>query len=692
MNRPMQEIFGSMVFNDSVMQERLPENVYQAIRRTRELGRGIDPSIADTVAASMKDWAVEKGVTHFAHWFQPMTGFTAEKHESFLDFSDEGVIMTLSGKELIKGESDASSFPSGGLRATFEARGYTAWDPTSYAFIKDGVLCIPTVFYSYNGEALDTKAPLLASIETLNRQALRVLKVLGTEANHVSAMVGPEQEYFLVDKDLFDQREDLRLCGRTLYGAKPPKGQEQGDHYYGAIKPRVEAYMRDLNEELWKLGVSATTEHNEAAPAQHELAPIYGDCSLATDHNQITMEIMRKVALRHNLVCLLHEKPFEGVNGSGKHNNWSLSTDTGVNLFAPGAHPQENAQFLLFITAVVAAVDEYQEILRMSVATAGNDHRLGGNEAPPAIISVYLGTELEDIVTSIITGAVYDPQTKEEMQIGVHILPRFSRDTTDRNRTSPVAFTGNKFEFRMPGSSLSVAGPNIVLNTAVAEMLRRYADRLEGASDVTGELNALIKDELTAHRRIIFSGNGYSQEWKEEARRRGLAELPTLPDAAPYMVSEKSVELFGRHHIYTAQELAARNEIYLVNYCHTIRIECATMVDMARRQILPAVAEYVGELARMARDKQDLNISVSHDRKQIERLSQLLEEADRLADLLEDRLAHAPEDDRQKEAEYFRDCILPTMEQLRSAVDRLEIRTDERYWPFPVYSDLMFRV
>ncbi len=475
----MEEIFGSMVFNDYVMQSRLPKTVYKALKRTMELGKGLDPSIADTVAAAMKDWAVEKGATHYTHWFQPMTGVTAEKHDSFISpVSPSKVIMEFSGKELIKGESDAYSFPSGGLRATFEARGYTAWDPSSYAFIKDGVLCIPTVFYSYNGEALDKKGPLLASMEALNRQALRILKLFGTAANRVSATVGPEQEYFLVDKALYDQREDLRLCGRTLFGAMPPKGQELDDHYYGAIKPRVEAYMTELNEELWKLGVLAKTEHNEVAPAQHELAPIFTNASIASDQNQLTMEMMQKVALRHGLVCLLHEKPFEGVNGSGKHNNWSMSTDTGLNLLEPGGSPNENAQFMLFMTAVVAAVDEYQALLRMSVASAGNDHRLGANEAPPAVISIFLGNELEEIVTSIITGAVYDPKTKEEMKLGVHILPRFPRDTTDRNRTSPVAFTGNKFEFRMPGSALSISGPNIIINTAVAEILRRYADRL----------------------------------------------------------------------------------------------------------------------------------------------------------------------------------------------------------------------
>lgn len=693
MDRRMEEVFGSMVFNDAVMQSRLPENVYRTLKRTMELGKGLDPSIADTVAAAMKDWAVEKGVTHFTHWFQPMTGVTAEKHDSFISPSGDGkVMMEFSGKELLKGESDASSFPSGGLRATFEARGYTAWDPSSYAFIKDGVLCIPTVFYSYNGEALDKKAPLLASMETLNEQTMRILKLFGTQASHAQAMVGPEQEYFLVDKSLYDQRLDLRLCGRTLFGAKPPKGQELGDHYYGAIKPRVEAYMSDLNEELWKLGVLAKTEHNEAAPAQHELAPIYTNAIQATDHNQITMELMQKIALRHGLVCLLHEKPFEGVNGSGKHDNWSISTDTGINLFDPGDSPNENAQFLLFMTAVVAAVDEYQELLRMSVASAANDHRLGANEAPPAVVSVFLGNELEEIVTSIITGAVYDPRTKEEMKIGVHILPRFPRDTTDRNRTSPVAFTGNKFEFRMPGASQSISEPNIVLNTSVAEILRRYADRLEQAEDFTSELNQLIREELTAHQRIIFSGNGYGEEWPREARRRGLMDLRTLPDAAPYFVSEKSIDLFGRHHIFTAQELIARNEIYLTNYCKVLRIEGLTMVDMARREILPAVQAYLKELSGLAVDKQKLGLSAAYDCRCITRLADLVEELDGAIDRLNGLMQQPGNEDHQQEAEYYRDQVIPAMEALRKVADQLEERVDARYWPFPVYSDLLFRI
>ncbi len=683
-----------MVFNDYVMQSRLPKTVYKALKRTMELGKGLDPSIADTVAAAMKDWAVEKGVTHYTHWFQPMTGVTAEKHDSFISpVSPSKVIMEFSGKELIKGESDASSFPSGGLRATFEARGYTAWDPSSYAFIKDGVLCIPTVFYSYNGEALDKKGPLLASMEALNRQALRILKLFGTVANRVQATVGPEQEYFLVDKALYDQREDLRLCGRTLFGAMPPKGQELDDHYYGAIKPRVEAYMTELNEELWKLGVLAKTEHNEVAPAQHELAPIFTNASIASDQNQLTMEMMQKVALRRGLVCLLHEKPFEGVNGSGKHNNWSMSTDTGLNLLEPGGSPNENAQFMLFMTAVVAAVDEYQALLRMSVASAGNDHRLGANEAPPAVISIFLGNELEEIVTSIITGAVYDPKTKEEMKLGVHILPRFPRDTTDRNRTSPVAFTGNKFEFRMPGSSLSISGPNIIINTAVAEILRRYADRLEQAEHFNEELNVLIKEELTAHQRVIFNGNGYGEEWKQEAARRGLMNLPTLPDAVQYFVSKESIALFSQHKIFTVQELQARADIFLVNYCKVLRIEGLTMIDMARKQIIPAGFDNIKELTDVAVGKQSLSLSVEYERKTIDHLSHLVEEISRQTDVLQKRIAESQAyEDHQKKAEFYRDQVIPAMNALRQAADQLESEVGAKYWPYPVYSDLLFRI
>ena len=641
----------------------------------------------------MKDWAVEKGVTHYTHWFQPMTGVTAEKHDSFISPAGQGqVLMEFSGKELIKGESDASSFPSGGLRATFEARGYTAWDPSSYAFIKDGVLCIPTVFYSYNGEALDKKGPLLASAETLNRQTMRILKLFNTQASHADAMVGPEQEYFLVDKELYDQREDLRFCGRTLFGAKPPKGQELDDHYYGAIAPKITAFMTELNEELWKLGVLAKTEHNEAAPAQHELAPVYTNVIAATDQNQLTMETMQKVALRHGLVCLLAEKPFAYVNGSGKHDNWSISTDTGLNLFDPGDSPIENAQFLLFMTAVVAAVDEYQELLRMSVASAGNDHRLGVSEAPPAIISIYLGTELEEIVTSIITGAVYDPRTKEEMKVGVHILPRFAKDTTDRNRTSPVAFTGNKFEFRMPGAPQSISEPNIVLNTSVAEILRRYADRLEQAEDFNEELNRLIKEELTAHQRIIFNGNGYGDEWKKEAARRGLMNLPTLPDASPYYVSQKSIDLFRRHRIFSEQELIARNDIYLTNYSKVQNIEASVMADMVRRQIIPAVEAYMKELTEIAVGKKTLGLPTAYETAKISRLTELAVQLAGQNAHLEAAAEAAHCEDHQKEAEYYRDNVIPAMAEVRKTADTLETIVDRKFWPFPVYSDLLFRV
>ena len=693
MRKSMEETFGSMVFNDAVMQNRLPKNVYHALKRTMELGKGLDPSIADIVAAAMKDWAVEKGVTHYTHWFQPMTGVTAEKHDSFISPAGQGqVLMEFSGKELIKGESDASSFPSGGLRATFEARGYTAWDPSSYAFIKDGVLCIPTVFYSYNGEALDKKGPLLASAETLNRQTMRILKLFNTQASHADAMVGPEQEYFLVDKELYDQREDLRFCGRTLFGAKPPKGQELDDHYYGAIAPKITAFMTELNEELWKLGVLAKTEHNEAAPAQHELAPVYTNVIAATDQNQLTMETMQKVALRHGLVCLLAEKPFAYVNGSGKHDNWSISTDTGLNLFDPGDSPIENAQFLLFMTAVVAAVDEYQELLRMSVASAGNDHRLGVSEAPPAIISIYLGTELEEIVTSIITGAVYDPRTKEEMKVGVHILPRFAKDTTDRNRTSPVAFTGNKFEFRMPGAPQSISEPNIVLNTSVAEILRRYADRLEQAEDFNEELNRLIKEELTAHQRIIFNGNGYGDEWKKEAARRGLMNLPTLPDASPYYVSQKSIDLFRRHRIFSEQELIARNDIYLTNYSKVQNIEASVMADMVRRQIIPAVEAYMKELTEIAVGKKTLGLPTAYETAKISRLTELAVQLAGQNAHLEAAAEAAHCEDHQKEAEYYRDNVIPAMAEVRKTADTLETIVDRKFWPFPVYSDLLFRV
>ena len=599
------EIFGSMVFNDAIMRDKLPKDIYKSLKKTIEDGKDLDITVANVVAIAMKDWAIEKGATHYTHWFQPMTGITAEKHDSFISPQNDGrIIMEFSGKELIKGEPDASSFPSGGLRATFEARGYTAWDPTSYAFVKDGVLCIPTAFCSYGGEALDKKTPLLRSMEALGEQAVRVLRLFGnTDAKRVITTVGPEQEYFLVDKDLYEQRKDLVYCGRTLFGAMAPKGQEMEDHYFGAIKPRISAFMKELNEELWKLGILAKTEHNEVSPAQHELAPIFSTTNIATDHNQITMEIMKNVAKRHNLVCLLHEKPFKGVNGSGKHNNWSLTTDTGVNLLEPGKSPYENAQFLLFLSAVIKAVDEYQDLMRVSVASAENDHRLGANEAPPAIISMFLGDDLEAILEAIESGKPYNGSGIEKMEIGVHVLPSFPKDTTDRNRTSPFAFTGNKFEFRSLGSSQSISGPNIILNTIVAEELKQFADELEGAEDFTEKLNELIKKTIKEHKRIIFNGDGYSDEWKAEAKRRGLLNLKTTVDALPTFLAPKNVELFTKHKIFTEKEMESRYEILLETYSKVINIEGLTMVDMAKKQIMPAVNSYIGNLASTAKKK-----------------------------------------------------------------------------------------
>ena len=596
------ELFASNVFSDAVMKERLPKETYRQVQRTIQTGKRLDDEAARIVANAMKDWAIEKGCTHFTHWFQPMTGVTAEKHDSFISPTDPGhVIMEFSGKELVRGEPDASSFPSGGLRATFEARGYTAWDPTSYAFIKENVLCIPTAFCSYGGEALDKKTPLLRSVDALNREGLRLVKLFGMDdVKRIVTTVGPEQEYFLVDKEVFNQREDLIYTGRTLFGAKPPKGQELDDHYFGSIKPRVQAFMNDLDEELWKLGVLAKTEHNEAAPAQHELAPIYTNGNLAADHNQITMETMQRVASRHGMVCLLHEKPFAGVNGSGKHNNWSMGTDTGVNLLEPGETPAQNALFLLCLCAVIQAVDDYQDMLRISVASASNDHRLGAYEAPPAVISMFLGTELSEILDAIESGTAYVGKEREQLKIGVHALPRFPKDTTDRNRTSPFAFTGNKFEFRAPGSSASISGVNVVLNTAVAESLRQYADALEGSEDFESDLQDLIRRVIRDHKRIIFNGNGYDENWLAEAERRGLLNLRTTPDALPYYVADKNVELFTRHRVYTRTEMEARYEIHLEHYCKVLNIEALTMIDMSRRFILPAVSRYIYELSDTA--------------------------------------------------------------------------------------------
>ena len=692
------ETFGNLVFNDRVMQERLPKETYKALKKTMENGKSLDKSIANVVANAMKDWAVEKGCTHYTHWFQPMTGIAAEKHDSFISPQSDGtVIMEFSGKELVKGEPDASSFPSGGLRATFEARGYTAWDPTAYAFIKDNTLCIPTVFYSYGGEALDKKTPLLRSMEALNKQAMRILKLFGNEdVTRVITTVGPEQEYFLVDKALHDQREDLLLTGRTLFGAKPPKGQEMEDHYFGAIKPRIQGFMHDLNDELWKLGILAKTEHNEVAPAQHELAPIFTNTNTATDHNQLTMEIMKKVALKHGLCCLLHEKPFAGVNGSGKHNNWSLSTNTGVNLLEPGESPQENAQFLLFLTAVIKAVDDYQDLLRVSVATAGNDHRLGANEAPPAIISMFLGDELSGILESIETGTSYCQKTKEEMKVGVHVLPRFPKDTTDRNRTSPFAFTGNKFEFRMPGSALSISGPNIVLNTIVAETLSQFADELEGSSDFTADLNTLIKKAIKEHKRIIFNGNGYDSSWVEEAEKRGLLNLKSTPDALPYFITQKNIDLFTKHKIFTAAEMHSRYEILLDNYCKTLNIEALTMIDMAKKQILPAVFSYLKDLSGTAAQKKAISADISCEPEEslIRKISSLAACFYKKTEALESALLDAKnfEGDLQKEADHYKGDVFTAMQEMRLSADELETLLGKSYWPFPSYSDLLFRV
>ena len=692
------ESFGSMVFDDRVMKSRLPGDVYRAMKQTIKKGKPLDPSVADAVAAAMRDWAVSKGATHFTHWFQPMTGITAEKHDGFISSApDGGVIMEFSGKELIKGEPDASSFPSGGLRATFEARGYTAWDPTSYAFVKGKTLCIPTAFCSYGGEALDKKTPLLRSMEALNRQSLRILKLFGnTEVSRVMSTVGPEQEYFLIDKELYKQRRDLVYTGRTLFGAKPPKGQELDDHYFGAIKPRVAAFMDDLNNELWSLGILAKTEHNEVAPSQHELAPIHTTANIATDHNQLTMEIMQKVAERHGLVCLLHEKPFAGVNGSGKHNNWSLSTDTGMNLLSPGDTPWENAQFLLFLVAVIRAVDKYQDLLRMSVATAGNDHRLGANEAPPAVISMFLGDELTGILEAIEEERPYSAADKTVMKLGVHTLPRFARDTTDRNRTSPFAFTGNKFEFRMLGSSNSIACANIMLNAAVADSLSVFADRLEKAEDFDSELHDLIKECFSAHKRIIFNGNGYNDEWiKEATEKRGLLNLRTTPDCVYAILEPKNVQMLISQGVFSMAELRSRYEITLENYCKTVTIEANTMIEMVRREILPAIEAYVGSVAETAAKKKSAvpDLECRSEKKVITKLSVLSDLIDKNAEALEASMAKLlTESDTSVSAFAVRDDILPKMAQLRAVADEAETLTAKSYWPFPGYGELLFSV
>ena len=693
MNVP--ELFGSMVFDDRMMKARLSANVYNSLQQTINHGKKLESGVANAVADAMKEWAISLGATHFTHWFQPMTGITAEKHDSFISPAPDGrVIMEFSGKELIKGEPDASSFPNGGLRATFEARGYTTWDPTSYAFVKDNTLYIPTAFCSYGGHALDKKTPLLRSMQALNKQALRVLKLFGNaDVRRVTPSVGPEQEYFLVDQAMYGKRKDLIYTGRTLFGAKPPKGQELDDHYFGTIKPRVAAFMAELDEELWKLGVLAKTEHNEVAPAQHELAPIYTTANLATDHNQLTMEVMQKVAAKHGMVCLLHEKPFAGVNGSGKHNNWSLSTDTGMNLLSPGDTPYENAQFLLFLVAVIKAVDDYQDLLRLSVASAGNDHRLGANEAPPAVVSMFLGDELTAILEAIETDTPYSAAEKTQMKLGVHTLPRFARDTTDRNRTSPFAFTGNKFEFRMVGSSDSIACCNIMLNTAVAESLKQFADELEGADNFESSLHALIQKTIKAHKRIIFNGNGYEDAWLEEAARRGLSNLRTTPDCVPHMLDKKNVEMLTSHKVYTAAELEARCEILMENYCKVVRIEALTMVDMVQKDILPAVEAYSAALSGAAATKLalDTDTPCNYEKKLVKKLSALADQMDDKAEKLSLAIVKLKMvDGIEEESATIRDEILPRMNELRVAADEAETVTAAKYWPFPTYGELLF--
>ncbi|WP_419016653.1 glutamine synthetase III [Hominenteromicrobium sp.] len=692
------DIFASMVFNDDVMRERLPKDVYKSLRKTIDNGKDLDITVANAVANAMKDWAIEKGATHYTHWFQPMTGITAEKHDSFISPTADGrIIMEFSGKELIKGEPDASSFPSGGLRATFEARGYTAWDPTSYAFIKDHSLYIPTAFCSYGGEVLDKKTPLLRSMEALSAQAVRILRLFGdSTTKRVITTVGPEQEYFLVDKKLYDGRPDLIYTGRTLFGARAPKGQELEDHYFGAIKPRIAAFMQELDEELWKLGVLAKTKHNEVAPAQHELAPIFSTTNVATDHNQLTMETMKNVALRHGLVCLLHEKPFAGVNGSGKHNNWSISTDTGKNLLEPGKLPQENAQFLLFLAAVIKGVDEYQDLLRISVASAGNDHRLGANEAPPAIISIFLGDELTAILHAIETGTVYGGTLRVNMEIGVNVLPSFTKDTTDRNRTSPFAFTGNKFEFRSLGSQLNIACPNIMLNTIIADELEQFADELEGKEDFNGALNALIKRVIKEHKRIIFNGDGYADAWKAEAAKRGLTNLPTTVDALPHYTDEKNVKLFTKHKIYTEVEMQSRQDIILETYAKTINIEALTASDMVKRDILPAVSSYVAELASGVATKKAISDDIPCEAELdiIKRLSGLQDCAYKKLAALDNAIIGVKEvgEDPIEVATYYKDSVITAMTELRAVVDEMETLVSSDYWPYPSYGDLMFRV
>lgn len=690
----MSDLYGSMVFDDRVMSKRLPQNVYREFKRCCALDLPLSRETANVIANEMKEWAVEKGVTHFTHWFQPLTGITAEKHDSFISpTKDGGVLMELSGKELIKGEPDASSFPSGGLRSTFEARGYTAWDPTSYAFIKDGILCIPTAFCSYNGHALDKKTPLLRSMEEISKQGVRLLSILGKKAERINVSVGPEQEYFLVDTALYEKRKDLFYTGRTLFGARPPKGQELSDHYFGAIKPRVVKYMKELDEELWKLGILAKTKHNEVAPGQHEFAPIYTTVNIATDQNQLTMEIMKKVASKHNMTCLLHEKPFAGVNGSGKHNNWSLSTDTGVNLFDPGKSPQDNAQFLLILCAVIAAVDKHQDLLRISVANASNDHRLGANEAPPAIVSMYLGDEITGILQAIADGRTYSRRANCEVEIGVHVLPKFSMDSADRNRTSPFAFTGNKFEFRMPGSSQSIASVNMILNTIMAEEFAEMADELEKASDVNQGITAIIKRVMTEHGRIIFNGNNYSKEWEDEAKKRGLLNLKSTPDALPYLTSKENVELFHKMHVLSEAELRSRQEIYVQNYCKLLNIEAMTTLDMATMDIIPAVIKYKGDVAKSANESLALGVEADEEKEIVKTLAALLATAKKDVERLKHALKTAHEKGENIEgAKCYHDDVLSAMDALRATCDEMELNTAKEYWPLPSYGDLLFSI
>ena len=695
MNVP--ELFGSNVFNRQVMQDKLPKEIYKSLIKTIDEGAPLDMSVANVVANAMKDWAVEKGATHFTHWFQPMTGITAEKHDSFISPTKDGkVIMDFSGKELVVGEPDASSFPSGGVRATFEARGYTAWDPTSFAFVKDGTLYIPTAFFSYSGEVLDKKTPLLKSMAALNKQALRILRLFGnTSAKQVFSTVGAEQEYFLVDRKMYDARKDLVFTGRTLFGAKPPKGQELEDHYFGAIKTRVSAYMKDLDEELWKLGILAKTKHNEVAPSQHELAPVFTSTNVASDQNQLVMETMKRVAIRHGLYCLLHEKPFAGINGSGKHNNWSMSTDTGVNLLDPGSTPAENGQFMLFLAAVIKAVDEYQDLLRLSVASAGNDHRLGANEAPPAIVSMFVGEELEEVIDSLEKGVKYNGKGKKTMKLGVDTLPELPKDTTDRNRTSPFAFTGNKFEFRMVGSSFSLAGPNITINTIVADSLRQFADELEGAKDFNAALHDLVVREIKAHKRIIFNGNNYAPEWAEEAEKRGLLNLKNAAEALPHFADKKNIELFERNKVFTEREVVTRTDIMLENYSKVLNIEALTMIDMAKQDIYPAVESYIASLCGALKEKKGTlpGVSFPAQERMIAKLAsdaeRMLERAEMLDSLLVEAKAH---ETPARLALFFAEKVIPVMQELRAYADGMELNTAASVWPFPTYGEILFSV